>query len=248
MRRRAMTVAAASVAASVAASAGGVAAAAAGAEPATTNVDAAGNAFTGGLAFKPASVTLAHVGDVVRWTNTDFLVPHTATEDHGLWDLGGSYGGTPLTDAGFAPGTSVQRPFEAGTAHYFCRVHPVQMRAIVAVPVDLQLSTRALKQGRRTRTVQDVVMTWATQPPADGRAFDVEVKRGSGDWTPFASGTTATSGTIRAGAKGTVTAVRARLRSIASPSKAEDWSPEASVTSSQPVAAASTKPRKPKRP
>jgi plastocyanin len=47
------------------------------------SVNANGNAFTGGLSFTPFSVTVP-VGGVVRWTNTDMLVPHTATEDHGL--------------------------------------------------------------------------------------------------------------------------------------------------------------------
>jgi plastocyanin len=217
--------------------ASGMTATAARSEPTTTDVAAAGNIFTGGLEFAPKAVSL-HVGDIVRWTNTDFAVPHTATEDHGLWDLGGSYGGTPLTDAGFGPGAKVQRAFEAGTAHYFCRVHPTQMKAVVAVPVDLALRDRALKKGKRTRTVQDVVMTWASQPPADGQVFDVEMRRGTGAWTPVSSGTTQTSATIRAGVRGTVTAVRARLRSATTPSKGEDWSPDASVTSAQPASRA----------
>ena len=65
------------------------------------------------------------------------IVPHTATEDHGLWDLAGTYGQTPANPAGFAPGTTVERPFEAGTHHYYCRVHPQQMKGVVAVPVKL---------------------------------------------------------------------------------------------------------------
>src|SRR6059058_3132731 len=90
-------------------------------------VNAEGNAFTGGLKFDPAKVGVK-VGQVVRWTNTDFLVPHTATEDHGLWDLGGTYGGTPANPSGFGPGESRSRVFEAGTQNYYCRVHPKQMR------------------------------------------------------------------------------------------------------------------------
>src|SRR5436309_11203637 len=72
------------------------------AQPAAT-VKAEGNAFTGGLQFDPASVTV-HVGDTVRWVNTDRIVPHTATEDHGLWDLDGTYGATPANPPGFGPG------------------------------------------------------------------------------------------------------------------------------------------------
>src|SRR5436305_11051653 len=122
---------------------------AAGAQPApAVTVKAKGNVFTGGLGFDPASVQVA-VGQVVRWTNTDFLVPHTATENHGLWDLGGSYGATPANPPGFGPGQSVQRAFEAGTAHYYCRVHPTQMKGVVAVPVQLALEHARVAVRRR---------------------------------------------------------------------------------------------------
>lgn len=91
------------------------------------------------LAFVPAEVS-AHIGQVVRWTNTDFLVPHTATEDHGLWNLAGDYGQTPINPPGFPPNASVSRAFEAGTAHYYCKVHPVQMHGVIAVPVELSVA------------------------------------------------------------------------------------------------------------
>src|SRR5919106_230389 len=81
---------------------------------ATHEVGANGNIITGGLSFTPADVE-AKVGDVVRWTNTDFLVPHTATEDHRLWDLTGTYGATPLNPPGFGPGEVREWVFEAGT-------------------------------------------------------------------------------------------------------------------------------------
>ena len=55
------------------------------------SVDANGNPFSGGLAFDPAHVR-AKVGQSVSWTNTDTVVPHTATEDHFLWRLSGDYG------------------------------------------------------------------------------------------------------------------------------------------------------------
>src|SRR3954454_1137805 len=99
---------------------------------ATKEGGANGNVFTGGLSFPPASVRVA-VGDTVRWRNTDNVVPHTATENHGLWDLGGNYGQTPANPSGFGPGETVQRRFEAGTHSYYCRVHPTQMRGRVDV-------------------------------------------------------------------------------------------------------------------
>jgi plastocyanin len=207
------------------------------AEP--TTVDANGNAFTGGLNFSPRDVSVP-IGGVVRWTNRDVLVPHTATEEHGLWNLTGTYGGTPLNPPGFGPGDSAERVFEAGTTKYFCEVHPVEMRGTVAVPVTLALDKRDVRRkikrkGRRTRTkrivVRSVVATWAVQPPANGHVFDAEIRRGDGPWQPFASGTRQVGARTGALKKGTVTHVRARLRSATEPAKATDWSPDASVTS-----------------
>ena len=79
-------------------------------------VAAEGDVFIpGSLAFNPAQV-FVRVGQVVRWTNTDPVVPHTATEDHGLWNLTGTYGQTPVSPAGFGPGEQRSRQFEAGIA------------------------------------------------------------------------------------------------------------------------------------
>jgi plastocyanin len=205
----------------------------------STHVDANGNAFTGGMNFSPRDVRVP-IGGVVVWTNRDFLVPHTATEDHGLWNLTGTYGGTPLNPPGFGPGATVQRAFEAGTAKYFCEVHPVEMRGTVAVPVALALDKRVVRRrvrraGRRTRTrrlvIRTVVATWAVKPPANGHVFDAEVRRGEGPWHPLAAGTRQLGGRIDAGKVGTVTHVRARLRSATEPVKATDWSPDASLRS-----------------
>jgi len=109
-------------------------------------IRAEGNALydSADLRFDPASAG-AQVGQTVRWLNTDTLVPHTATEDHGLWDLGGTYGATPANPPGFGPGTTVERPFEAGTAHYYCRVHPAQMHGLIAVPVALSIERPATR-------------------------------------------------------------------------------------------------------
>src|SRR3954467_11587747 len=93
-------------------------AAPAAAHASTTEVGANGNVFTGGLSFTPAKLTLA-VGGAGRWRKTDNVVPHTATEDHGLWDLTGDYGSTPANPPGFGPGETRERVFEAGTHNYF---------------------------------------------------------------------------------------------------------------------------------
>src|SRR3954463_9732493 len=71
------------------------------------DVKAEGNPFSGGLAFDPPNVAVK-VGEIVRWTNTDQAVPHTATENHGLWDLAGTYGNEAIAPTGFGPGESRQ--------------------------------------------------------------------------------------------------------------------------------------------
>jgi plastocyanin len=209
----------------------------------TASIEADGNIVTGGLYFVPRDATVA-VGDTVLWSNGDILAPHTATEDHRLWDLGGSYGQTPLNPAGFGPGATVQRVFEAGTQSYYCRVHPVQMHGTIAVPVRLALASkrtvlkrRVKTKSGRTRTVKRVRKTyfvdatWAVAAPATGQAFDVEVRRGTGAWKALLTGTTQTGTRISAGsARRTVTAVRARLRKADNANVATGWSPDAAVT------------------
>jgi plastocyanin len=74
-------------------------------EAAVVHVDAHG------IAFVPAAIK-AHAGDVVEWTNKDF-VAHTATARSGAWDISlpvGKTGRVTLT--------------KAGAIDYYCRVHP----------------------------------------------------------------------------------------------------------------------------
>ena len=185
---------------------------------ADAEVDANGNAFVpGSLNFDPAEVSVA-VGGVVRWTNTDMFVPHTATEDHGLWQLSGTYG-SPGPYQGFGPGESVERPFEAGTHHYYCEVHPEDMKAVVKVPAQLA----------RLRGRLRAAATWSASAPAEGLVFDVQRRRNAGGWKPLRSGTTKKSATFRLGRRGTRWQVRARLRSATDPAKATDWSPVAAI-------------------
>jgi plastocyanin len=204
--------------------AGGVGVQYAGADqPPAAHVNAEGNAFTGGLQFAPKNVTVP-VGASVQWTNTDAIVPHTATEDHGLWDLSGTYG-SPGPYQGFGPGESRQRVFEAGTHHYYCRVHPQQMHGVVAVPVTLAAVHR---RDRRHRRYSLVTATWAVQPPANDEVFDVERKRGAAEWQTFQSGTTAGVAGFRS-RRGVVWTVRARLRKAADAKATTDWSPDAQI-------------------
>lgn len=201
------------------------------AEPATIDIGANGNVFTGGLSFTPSKLT-AKVGDIVRVTNTDFLVAHTFTERHQLWNLTGDYLKTPISEPGFPPGSVQQRTFEAGTAQFFCIVHPTTMTGTIAVPVTLALSSRTVRTKRgRKHKVRDITATWAPAAPADGEGFDVEVQRGNGPWLLVQDGKRSTSMTFPARRKGTITRVRARLRSLAQASRGTDFSPVAEVVS-----------------
>jgi plastocyanin len=190
-------------------------------------VGASGNLITdaAGLAFTPAAVTV-QVGDTVRWTNKDAIAPHTATEDHALWDLGGSYGQTPVSGAGFPPGASVERTFDAGTYHYYCRVHPAQMHGVVSVPVQLTVRHRRTGRGRHRRTIYTVHVVWAANTPASPLVFDVERARGAATATTWLSGATGTGASFSGGRRGTIWHVRARLRRSDDPSLASGWSPD----------------------
>lgn len=173
-------------------------------------IDANGNALSGGLSFGPPFTQVA-VGDEVSWTNTDFLAPHTATEQHGLWDLAGDFG-PPVSPGGFPPGATVSRAFEAGTHNYLCTVHGSVMSGRVAVPVTLR------RQGKR------LIGIWAPAPPAAGSVFDVEVRTKRG-WRSAFEGTRRAQG--RLSRRPGPISVRARLRSAEQPSRATGWSPVA---------------------
>jgi plastocyanin len=196
----------------------------------SAQVEAQGNAFTGGLRFQPADVAVG-VGELVRWRNVDVLVPHTATEDHGLWDLTGTYGQTPANPPGFGPGEQRERVFEAGTQRYYCKVHPAQMRGTVAVPVRLEAASTVTeaKPSGRTRKRRRVRVTWAPGDPAEGLGFDLEIRRGEGPWRPWRDGKRAASGTFRTQAAKAPWSVRARLRRLGDASAATDWSPVATI-------------------
>lgn len=217
---------------------------AAGAGDAPIAVSANGNAFTGGLSFAPAKVQ-GVVGQTVRWNNTDVIAPHTVTERNGLIDLVGSnVNGTPVSASGFGPGETVELALPASTIDYFCRVHPAEMVGVLAVPVTLvrgpgykaPKTPARTKLGKRRRAARKkafqrtMTATWAPTAPAAGQVFDVELRRGTGPWTPLQTATTTTSATFRGGKRGTVTAVRARLRRADDAARATGWSPEASVT------------------
>jgi len=186
-----------------------------------SEVDANGNPFTGGLGFDPARLTVA-VGRTVRWTNTDSFAPHTATEEHGIFDLGGDYG--PPGNTGFGPGESVEREFSAGTFRYLCRVHP-EMRGVVAAPVKLSVIRRQLRSGSRRLRVRAV---WARQRLPSGQAFDVQRRVGRGPWKAVRRGTRALRGEFGT-MRGKVLSFRSRIRLTEGPPGASGYSPAARI-------------------
>ena len=183
-------------------------------------VEADGNPFSGGLQFDPPKVKV-NVGDRVTWTNTDPTVPHTATEDHGLWDLTGTYG-VP-GNYGFGPGEQRSRTFEAGTQHYFCKVHPADMRGVVRVPV--KASVKSLPYGKRR-----IAIRWASKAPVAGQVYDVQLKRaGESTWRKFRTGTRKQAGGRKTGGTKVTWSIRARLRKANDASQATGWSPVVKV-------------------
>ena len=184
------------------------------------SVDAAGNPFSGGLAFDPAHIR-AKVGQTVSWTNTDNVVPHTATEDHRLWRLSGDYG--PPGTQGFGPGETVKRRFAAGTWHYFCEIHPTQMRGVVDVPVTLKRLVVGTGQSDRR-----VLATWALEKLPGGQVFDVQGRIGGKGWRTVRNGTRQLRGTFAPGG-GQALSFRARVRESDDPAAASDYSPPAGL-------------------
>jgi plastocyanin len=184
----------------------------------SAQVGANGNPFSGGLSYTPPKVSVG-VGQVVQWTNTDSVVPHTVTEDHNLFDLSGTYGVPGAM--GFGPGESVQREFSAGTFNYFCRVHPTQMKGTVTVP--LTISAGRVRHKRYRATV-----TWSEQAPDPGQVFDLQMMKGNSGWQTVRNGTTQERATFRL-RKGKRFSFRSRVRKADDVTVASDYSPVAAV-------------------
>ena len=179
------------------------------------HVDANGNAFTGGLGFDPVGVSVP-LGGVVAWTNTDFIAPHTSTEDHGLWELSGTYG-IPGLFIGYGPGATVERSFDAGTFHYYCVVHGRDtMHGVVSVPDSWSI---VLRHGEA-----HIDLTWGAAKLPAGQAFDVQ-RRVGGHWKLVRDGTTKLHGVFPL----TNDKFRSRVRKANDANAASDWSPSVRI-------------------
>ena len=187
-----------------------------------------GNPVAGGLAYSPAEYRdRVNPADVAEWVNTDSLATHTATEDHGLWEV----------EVG--PGEAARRVLVAGTHQYHCRIHP-EMRGLLAVTPfayvrvkPVQVVKRVRVEGRKRRrkvrrTVyrRSVVALWGAGTPE--HLYDVERRRAGGKWAPWRPGTASSDGAFRA-RPGEEWEIRARVRAEADPARATEWSPPAAV-------------------
>ena len=175
-----------------------------------------GNPFAGGLSFAPAELSV-EVGDTVRWTNTDPVVPHTVTEINGLFDLGGEYGIPGST--GFGPGEAVEWQFAGGGYDYFCEIHP-EMTGHVDAPVKV----RPKRKGKK----RSVVVIWAAVPPPEGQLFDVQRSMNGGTFRTVLDGTTDLRGKFEA-KRGQELAFRSRVWVQENPGQASGWSPPAAI-------------------
>ncbi len=91
----------------------------AGASPAAQSGNTVVVEAADGNVFRPTTITI-NVGDTVTWRNTDD-VPHTSTQDDGVWDSGT-----------LNPGEEFSFTFEeAGTYSYFCEFHPGMVGTVV---------------------------------------------------------------------------------------------------------------------
>jgi plastocyanin len=158
--------------------------------------------------FAPGSVQLARGGTVVfDFTGSD---THTATDSSGL----------ELFDTGnVAPGgESFEFTFPAAGVYPFVCTPHTGMGGRVSVPV--RVTPRSDGPGDAFTVV------WAASSAADGRVFDVQVRRPGARWDAWRRGVTRASGTFIAKAGEGVYRFRARMRDPGLGASSR-WSPAA---------------------
>jgi len=160
--------------------------------------------------FDPKIATGA-IGDTFHWTNDD-SVTHTATQNGplSLWNSGN-----------IAAGNDFSKAVDfAGAYPYHCAIHPTTMKGTVKVPI--QVSPPSGSAGT-TFTV-----TVADRRAPSGLVYDVQRRKGSGDWTAWKTGITSKAATFRPKAQGTWS-FRSRVRKTSNNAKS-GWSPARSIS------------------
>ncbi|MGH2636387.1 MAG: cupredoxin domain-containing protein, partial [Actinomycetota bacterium] len=125
--------------------------------------------------FLPSIASIPRGGTVV-WSFADAERSHTVTDSSGMG----------LFDSGIvAPGgpSMSYRFTAAGTYPYTCTLHALEMNGRVQVPISATPATGLPGRAFRVR--------WATSPAADGFAYEVQIKRRKGPWSPWASNVSA---------------------------------------------------------
>ncbi len=160
--------------------------------------------------FDPKTATGA-IGDTFHWTNDDSIT-HTTTQNGplSLWNSGN-----------LAAGDSFSKAVDfAGSYPYHCAIHPTSMRGTVKVPIQVAPSSGS---AGTTFTV-----TAASVAAPSGFVYDIQRRRGSGDWTAWKTGITSKSAKFRPKAPATWS-FRSRLRKTSNGAKG-GWSPAASIS------------------
>lgn len=161
------------------------------------------------VGFDPKTATGAF-GNTFRWTNDDAL-NHTSTQNSplSLWDSGAMSGGDTYSKAiDFA-----------GSYPYHCAIHPSSMTGAVKVPIQVDPASGPVGTAFK-------VFVAAVGAP-DGFVYDVQRRKGSGDWSIWKRGITTRSATFGPSSAGTWS-FRSRLRETGGGKSG--WSPPRSIS------------------
>ena len=159
------------------------------------------------FAFSPATIIVPQ-GEEVAWHDGGTR-QHTSTGNGplSLWDTGRISPGATSSSIDF---------LAAGTYPYHCSVHPF-MHGTVRVPIVVS---------PRTGTKRTTFTVHLAAGGQTGFTYDVQKRKGSGAWTTWKTGVTATSVRFHGG-KGTFS-FRSRLHRTANGSTS-GWSPAAKI-------------------
>ncbi|MGH2530495.1 MAG: cupredoxin domain-containing protein [Actinomycetota bacterium] len=159
--------------------------------------------------FDPKA-TAGAFGDTFHWTNDD-TITHTTTQNAplSLWNSGHLNGGSSFSKAiNFA-----------GSYPYHCTIH-LSMTGTIKARIQVTPTS-----GSVGTTFAAVVASVAAP---SGSVYDIQRKKGSGDWTAWKTGITSKSVTFRPKASGTWS-FRSRLRKTSNGAKS-GWSPARSIS------------------
>ncbi len=158
--------------------------------------------------FDPTAATGA-IGDTFHWTNDDSIT-HTTTQNGplSLWNSGNITAGSTFSKAiDFA-----------GSYPYHCSIH-TSMTGAVKVPIQIAPSSGSVGTA--------FSVTAASVAAPSGFVYDIQRRKGSGDWTAWKIGITSKSATFRPKASGTWS-FRSRLRET--DGGKSGWSPPRSIS------------------